>query len=65
MNAFDYATDGVVENSLVHYTLHLISTIHAIASSARINSVQIDQGDREDNSREGNPEKWRREHILL
>ena len=64
MNAFNYARDGVVENPRVHYTLHLIGAIHAIASSAGLNGVQVDHENRQDNSREGNPEKWRREHIV-
>ena len=52
----------------VHYTLHLIGTVHvyiqAIAFSAGPNGIQVDQVNREDNSRAGILDKWCREHIL-
>ena len=52
----------------LHCTLHWIGTVHvyiqAVAFSAGLNSIQVDQVKREDNSWASIPDRWRREHIL-
>ena len=57
----------LIENMRSLYTLHLIGTvlvyIHAIVLSAGLNDFQVDQVNREDNSRAGIPDKWC-QHLL-